>query len=439
MKTRILQITLGLLLSTVTAGADPLGYSAVKTANPLKGFMPFAGNHPNAIQHSMEFFYLPLRDLMVAPDRFDWNPLETKLNEISARRHQSVFRVYLDYPKKPSGIPGFLLNGADKLPTRNYEDHGNKGVSLSPDYNNPALRAALKNFIAALGERYDGDPRIGFLQIGLLGFWGEWHTFPHNEWMPPLPVQEEILAAFDSAFERTPLLVREPKDAAFAKYSIGYHDDSFAYTTLAPPDWHFQGRLAAYGETERWKTRPIGGEVRPEIQPGLWEDPSSVPKGQEFIRCVETIRPSWMLANGAFVRKLSPPARKLAEQHSRKLGYEFHVVSADLSNPSPITATIRNTGVTPFYHDWPLELAFLDASGRIAHTARTDWKLTGLLPGDPDRSWSHTIQAGTLTAGTYRVLLRAVNPLENGLLLRFANEAQDADLEGWLTLGKIRF
>lgn len=438
MKTRILRIMSGLLLATATAAADPLGYSAVQTANPLKGFMPFAGNHPDAIPHSMEFFYLPLKELMSAPDRFDWKPLETKLNEISARQHQSVFRVYLDYPKKPTGIPDFLLSGADKPTTRSYEEHGNKGVSHSPDYNNPALRSALKKFIAALGERYDGDPRIGFMQIGLLGFWGEWHTYPHNDWMPPLPVQEEILAAFDSAFDRTPLLVRAPKDAAFTKYAIGYHDDSFAYSTLAPPDWHFQGRLAAYGEAERWKTQPVGGEVRPEIQPGLWENPASTPNSQEFTRCAETIHPSWMLAHGAFVRNLSSSARKLAEEHSRKLGYEFHVVSADLSKPSRITATIRNTGIAPFYHDWPLELAFLDSSGRIAHTIRTDWKLTGLLPGDPNRSWAQTIPAGTLKAGEYRVMLRAVNPLENGLPLRFANETQDADLEGWLTLGKIR-
>jgi hypothetical protein len=30
-------------------------------------------------------------------------------------------------------------------------------------------------FIAALGRRYDGDSRIGFITAGLLGGWGEWH------------------------------------------------------------------------------------------------------------------------------------------------------------------------------------------------------------------------------------------------------------------------
>lgn len=28
-------------------------------------------------------------------------------------------------------------------------------------------------FIHALGQRYDGDPRLGFVGLGLLGTWGE--------------------------------------------------------------------------------------------------------------------------------------------------------------------------------------------------------------------------------------------------------------------------
>ena len=33
--------------------------------------------------------------------------------------------------------------------------------------------------------RYDGDPRIGFVQLGLLGFWGEWHTYPYDGYAHP--------------------------------------------------------------------------------------------------------------------------------------------------------------------------------------------------------------------------------------------------------------
>ena len=175
-----------------------------------------------------------------------------------------------------------------------YDEHDHHGHSLSPYYSDPHLRAALVHFIAALGARYDGDPRIGFIQLGLLGFWGEWHTFPHSgveksDGSPASDVQEQILAAFDKTFGRTIRLAREPKADFLKNYSLGYHDDSFAYQTLTPPDWHDQGKLARYGETERWRTQPIGWEIRPEIQPGLWQDPSVVPVGQEYSRCVATL------------------------------------------------------------------------------------------------------------------------------------------------------
>lgn len=445
-----LAAALGLLTSVCAAPLQSLPYAAVETANPLKGFMPYSGNH--TFPHSMEFFYLPLKDLMDGPASFTWQALDSRLDAIAARGHQSVLRVYLDYPTHQPGTPDFLRHGpdgisgtADDLEMRTYQDHNNNGISLSPDYTNPHLRAALQSFIAALGARYDGDPRIGFIQIGLLGFWGEWHTYPYNgngnpDWMPPLAVQEEILTVYNQAFNTTPLLVREPKNASFQNYAIGYHDDSFAYSTLAPPNWHFSGRLAAYGESERWKTQPIGGEIRPELQPGMWEDPSIVPSGQDYALCLAAIHPSWMLAYGAFSGNLSPAARTLAEQQSRALGYEFHVPSfihnaTTISSPVHLAITLRNTGIAPFYHQWPLELAVLNDAGAILQSVQPAGNLTGLLPTDPDRVISHVLPADMLPAGNFKLLLRVVNPLPSGMPLRFANTTQDADLAGWLTLG----
>ncbi len=40
---------------------------------------------------------------------------------------------------------------------RTSDEHDNHGDSLSPDYSDPHLRAALVHFIAALGTRYDGE------------------------------------------------------------------------------------------------------------------------------------------------------------------------------------------------------------------------------------------------------------------------------------------
>jgi hypothetical protein len=45
------------------------------------------------------------------------------------------------------------------------------GGGHTPDYGHFPLVNALVDFVKALGEKYDGDNRIAFLHLGLLGFW----------------------------------------------------------------------------------------------------------------------------------------------------------------------------------------------------------------------------------------------------------------------------
>ena len=194
--------------------------------NPLKGFMPFAPDNGN-FPCSMEWGYLPVNAIQKDYNTFDWTALETQLNEIAGRGHQTVFRFYLDYPNKASGIPQFLIKAGLKL-----KDYNNQSVGAGqcPDYEDQNLRKAMQNFIIAFGAKYDGDPRIAFITAGLLGFWGEWHCWPYDgsngnpNWAPSVDVMNEVLTAYDKAFKVTPILVRYPKaNAPLMKF--GYHDD----------------------------------------------------------------------------------------------------------------------------------------------------------------------------------------------------------------------
>lgn len=441
----------GLFLAAALACAAPvamagtnsysLGRSSSPTNNPLKGFLPYAGSYAT-FPYSMEWGYLPLRALMSGPASFDWSSLDTLLNTVASRGHHTVFRIYLDYPGKSTGIPQYLLDAG--LATHSYADYGNNGRSVSPDYENPLLRQAMTNFIAAFGARYDGDPRIGFITVGLLGFWGEWHTYPHSEWFASTAVQDEVLTAFGLAFTRTKLLVRYPSGTNPSARRIGYHDDSFAYETVDPPDWMFLGRLKAAGETNKWQTQPIGGEVRPEVQLCMWDasQTTCVPPGQDFARCVDLTHASWMLNHGAFSPGFTGDQKTLALEGSARLGYELYVsdavlADARISGSLNVEVQVQDTGVAPFYYDWPVQLGVLDSSNALATTWTTDWKLSALLPAATNSVWAWSQAGHGLEAGQYRLLLRVQNPLTNGVPFRFANDTQDADLPGWLTLGQI--
>jgi hypothetical protein len=73
-----------------------------------------------------------------------------------------------------AGCKGFeYLQGGDD-PTSG----GKRIARIEPDYADPLYLARHGEFIAALGQHYDGRPEVEFLDIGSYGIWGEWHT-PH--------------------------------------------------------------------------------------------------------------------------------------------------------------------------------------------------------------------------------------------------------------------
>ncbi|MBX3080494.1 MAG: DUF4832 domain-containing protein [Anaerolineae bacterium] len=430
----------------------------------------------------MEFFYVPLRNLMNGAESFTFESgMEPQLQSIASRGHQAVLRVYLDYPSKRSGIPQFLLDGG--LEVHKYTFFGNslRDVdSVSPNYDDPKLISALEAFIAAFGHRYDGDPRIGFIQLGLVGFWGEWHTWPmdgfkqetsvykalpdpkEENWMPSDKTQERIIKAYDDAFNSTRLLLRYPmlppngqssgpgrfQQYGSFKYNVGYHDDSFAYTTLFGEDWYFMGKMEWSGGIDKWKTEPIGGELRPEIQLSVWADPQTRRDTENFAASVDGTHVSWLIAHALFTTRsinADTPVYKAALAGAQRMGYEFTVNAVNIpdtaaTDPLVVDVRIQNTGVAPFYYDWPLELGVVDAAGTLVATFTPDWKLSSLLPAESGKlytDWTYSNPSHGLTAGSYTLVLRVVNPLPNGKALRFANLTQDATLAGWLTLGPL--
>lgn len=421
--------------------------------NPLKGLVPYSGTAGDTFPHSMEFNYLPLSDLMKGPETFDWEPLEALLSDIASRGNQAILRVWLEYPGRKSGMPKFL--GDQGVKVRKWTNDSEKppaDVCYSPDYADERLVRALESFIAALGTRYDGDPRIAYLTAGLLGSWGEWHTHPRIELFASVKTQQRVLAAYERALKRTPVLLRYPAGeknsrlAANAKRPFGYHDDSFAWGTLdignESGSWFYMRTLKAAGDRalNKWRTHPIGGEVRPEVWGQVHDARPKHPKAQDFATCVEQTHVTWLMESGLFKKGTEPERYRRAIKHARRMGYDFHVPTATVTRDGErvqVRVSVVNQGVAPFYRDWRIELAALDAEGRPAQSWPVNWKITGLLPGDAPRAWNATLNLPENSTAKLTLALRVINPLPNGKPLRFANAEQDRDAPGWLSLGPL--
>ena len=439
-----------LLFATPLLAAEPvkLEYTPAPAGNPLKGLVPYAGEWKNRFPHTMEFDYLPYAAMVKGYDEFDWKPMEKLLDAIAGRGHQAVFRIYIEYPDKKDCIPEFLIKDGLKVNKWLYTETQPEPPAPieTPDYEDKNLRRSLKNFIAAMGKKYDGDPRIGFITAGLLGTWGEWHTYPKDELFASKTVQAEVMDAYEAAFKITPVLLRYPANektyqkAPNNKRPMGYHDDSFAWATLdtgkKADNWFYMAALKQAGALDKWKTQPIGGEIRPEAWGHVFDETIKIKEVQDFAECVKQTHASWLMDSGMFEKKQSKARIERATKGVQRMGYEFHISSVTTDGGN-ITLTLENRGVAPFYYDWPIEFG-LFAGGKVQHTFKGTGKLTGLLPDDKPRTWTEKLDFGKVPAGTYTLLMRVPNLLPKGSPLKFANTTQDKDVEGWLSLTEVK-
>ncbi len=68
--------------------------------------------------------------------------------------------------------------------------------------------AAHLDFISRLGNRYDGPPEIEHIDLGTVGWWGEWYMSQSTKApMPIIETQKKIVDAYLNAFKRTRLVM----------------------------------------------------------------------------------------------------------------------------------------------------------------------------------------------------------------------------------------
>jgi len=397
--------------ATQAVSPDDLPTQVERTRNnPLKGFMTsyLWGEPVSDFPDQMEFLYLPMSELWNEDGETLDTGLEPYLVAAEGRGHHAVLRVYIDYPNKDYGLPDYLRT---TVPCSPYSEYGG---GCSPDYDHPDLLSAMVGLIAAMGERYDGDTRLGFLQVGLLGFWGEWHTYPHTEWFPSEETQSAVLNAFDSAFSSTQIQVRRAA-ANSVELRIGFHDDSFAYSTIGEESWFFVPGLESAGASERWQEVSIGGELRPELQPLVFEeDYQTGPFAQDMAECINATHASYLLNYYAFNgggQGYLGSARTRAEEAAIQLGYQLEIQAAEASLSGlqdgtvevEINIELSQTGVAPFYYPLFLEVG----SDALSSAVQDEEDLRTLLPG----------QSRSLTVDLGRVPVDLLStPLQIGLV-----------------------
>ncbi len=390
--------------------------------NPLKGWCVYTDAGKIVLPYSMVYRYVSWKELEPAEGRYAFEEWERKTWDVpEARGKHVVFRVYVDYPGKAPGLPPWLA--AKGVRQTRYADHGG---GLSPDYDDPNLVAGLARLIEALGRRYDNHPRVAFIEAGLLGFWGEWHTWPVEKLAPSKETERVVLEAYRKAFPRKVVMARLARDDAGRHDWLGFHDDLFPEDTDGDEPWTFLAALRRSGRTENWRRAAIGGEMVPNAA-RRW-------LGPDLDRTTEMIDRghfSWIGPYGpALERSGSPEFRKRADALVRRMGYQFRIVEA--RHPAAIepggrfrfSLEIENEGVAPFYYPWPVELLILDRGRGVNGKIPIEVDIRGWVPGT--NQVGVDLVAPELRAGTCTLALGIRDPWTGEPAIRFANNLRTA-------------
>jgi hypothetical protein len=199
-------------------------------------------------------------------------------------------------------------------------------------------------------------------------------------------------------------------------------------------------KLAGREAMSKWKTHPIGGEIRPELWGTIFDENVSHKQAQDFDQCVQATHVSWLMDTGMMEKKQSDIRIRNASRAVQKMGYEFHVTQASLmpdGDQTKVLIQVRNTGVAPFYHGWKIVVSAFDKDDVALKEWSTDWRITGLLPNEPPADWQLSIRTSEIPGNAERLAFRVVNPLSNGLPLRFANTSDRQQADGWFRIGEI--
>ena len=323
-------------------------------ANPLAGFRPDLGNSNRYATLYRQYI--------------KWNEIENSESDgvdkikafsdaawknLPAQNAKVIPRVYLDWPGQGTYWPQDLS---------------------ANDYASDAFKARLKRLIARLGQAWDGDPRVAFVQTGLIGRWGEQH-----DPAPDASLAQLMSNAFVASFPHKLLEGRYP--GAFPA-PWGIYWDSYGCDQNA--------EILALGS--RYRTVPFEGEVAYDYCKPAGADPTSdvavsanTHQFVDLIRTFHTTALGW-IADAPYNASTSAGIDEL----QKTFGYRFVISEARFparvhaGDSLSVTLTIVNTGSAPLYYAFPLELSLLDAK---THTPVWQTVVSGVdartwLPGE---------------------------------------------------------
>ena len=365
-------------------------------ANPGMGWQTFHRtakqdkNLPDWIPSTVHYARWGWGELEPEPGRLAEDFLDGVLDQSRQSGQQLAFRVMCasttkDRPYHPRWIARV---GGKEITCR----HSGEGPFVVPDLDDPIVLKHHLDFIRRLGRRYDGHPDLDHVDLGSVGWWGEWHMSGSDAKMPSPETQRTIVETYLESFRKTPLLMlvgggemltlatsRGAGWRADCLGDLGGFSKNWCHMRKGYPFWIRQA-----GIENAWRSAPVAWET-------CWDMRKWVAEGWS-LRFIFNYA---LALHGSYINNKSAPlpegaeVRAELERFLRRLGYRLELI--ELHHPAEavpggelaVAMKWRNTGSAPCYRPYRIALRLTDSAGK-PHYVVLRAAVDRFLPGSID-------------------------------------------------------
>lgn len=424
--------------------------------NPGKGWVAYGSvrNQPREVLDLVSLGYTRYRWGNLEPQEgvFKWEIIDQDIAAWAAAGKDFAFGVACASTHSNDFwvSPQWVFDAGAKYDTFDLQDPklrttGTAGKKLVPVFDDPIFLAKLERFIRALAARYDGHPRIAFLDIRSYGNWGEAHMHPFRKPDIAPELFQRHLQIHRDAFRRTRLVVPggnrkfEPLFDWAVSVGIGLRRDGICGNSNGSETLRCDGIMPGVFE--------LFGPYDMLKDLGWWDgrkDRNGY--GHRLEECVERGRPTYcdLSRGGKSGLQLLHDEPELVTRLANRLGYHLVLVEARFPRtlgrrqPGRLQLTWENRGVARLFVPAQVSFALLDAGGAVVEMVDATASCPSEWKSDVPVTVAETLPFRGAPAGAYRLAVGIRRP-DDGRApsIRLGNALERAG--GWQVLGPVQF
>lgn len=428
-----------------------LTIAETEIVNPYRGLYKWIGKEIAPLPEPARDIYSRYTWDILEPekDKYDFSLIDKDIQREATQGRKFSFRIRAmrGYNDPAIYVPKYMQNYGWWADT----NKDGKVDTFMPDWNNEYFLERSRKLLMELGKKYNNDPRVGWIDVGIYGQYGEWYVSPNvnyktSKGFNPITLQNQkrVIDMHAEAFPDKQLLVFllypnfDSIKYAFekdTKYPIGWRvdclgrDNFFGLWDRYPDKWN--------QIKDQWKKAPSFVEFC-YINAGTNGFKIALEQTQKYHVSA--------IGNGNTDEwaKFSQQERSDFLEVAKATGYRLYLTELQILTPLKLDSSAKiqtkwlNRGVAPIYEQWNVNLLLKDKKTHaIVFKATLNDNLPKILPSPTPEQFESAINIpSSLNPGQYDAYVIVEDKTNYRLPLSLAIKGKQGD--GSYYLGTIQ-